>query len=211
MTGTAVTDIDKDHVHIGERTIPASVVLWAAGVAASPLGKLLRVPLDRAGRVVVGPDLSIPGYPNVFALGDMAAALQENGKPVPGVAPAAMQMGKFAAGAILDDLRGKPRKVFHYLNKGNLATIGRSSAVADVGGMKLSGHSAWFTWLFVHVLFLVGFRNRITVVWDWFWAYISFQRGARLITGVSRSIIPPAAAMPQAHATQEAEPSHRSS
>jgi NADH dehydrogenase len=197
MTGTAVTDIDKDHVHMGERVLPASVVLWAAGVAASPLGQLLGVPLDRAGRVHVGSDLSIPGYPHVFVLGDMAAALQENGKPVPGVAPAAMQMGQFAAATILGEFRGESRKVFHYNNKGNLATIGRSSAVADVKGVKLKGHTAWFTWLFVHVLFLVGFRNRITVVWDWFWAYISFQRGARLITGVSRSIIPPATAVIQ--------------
>ncbi len=197
LTGTAVTNIDKDHVSMGDRMLPASVVLWAAGVAASPLGQLLGVPLDRAGRVHVGPDLSIPGHSHVFVLGDMAAALQDNGKPVPGVAPAAMQMGQFAAASILDDLKGENRKVFHYNNKGNLATIGRSSAVADVKGVKLKGHTAWFTWLFVHVLFLVGFRNRITVVWDWFWAYISFQRGARLITGISRSIIPPTTAVIQ--------------
>jgi NADH:ubiquinone reductase (H+-translocating) len=197
LTGTAVTNIDKDHVSMGDRMLPASVVLWAAGVAASPLGQLLGVPLDRAGRVHVGPDLSIPGYSHVFVLGDMAAALQDNGKPVPGVAPAAMQMGQFAAASILDDVKGESRKVFHYNNKGNLATIGRSSAVADVKGVKLKGHTAWFTWLFVHVLFLVGFRNRITVVWDWFWAYVSFQRGARLITGISRSIIPPTTAVIQ--------------
>ncbi len=197
LTGTAVTNIDKDHVSMGDRMLPATVVLWAAGVAASPLGQLLGVPLDRAGRVHVGPDLSIPGHSHVFVLGDMAAALQDNGKPVPGVAPAAMQMGKFAAAAILDDVKGENRKVFHYNNKGNLATIGRSSAVADVKGVKLKGHTAWFTWLFVHVLFLVGFRNRITVVWDWFWAYVSFQRGARLITGISRSIIPPTTAVIQ--------------
>jgi len=213
LTGTAVTDIDKDHVHIGDRIIPASVVLWAAGVEASPLGKLLGVPLDRAGRVHVSPDLSIPGYPHVFVLGDMASLLQANGKPVPGVASAALQMGQFAAATILGDLRGEDRKAFCYHNKGNLATIGRSAAIADVRGLKISGFPAWLTWLFVHVLFLIGFRSRVTVVWDWFWSYISFQRGARLITGISRSIIPPApvAAAPAEHQGQAAgEPEHSS-
>ena len=193
MTNTAVTDIDKDHVHIGERTLPASVVLWAAGVAASPLGKLMGAQLDRAGRVMVQPDLSIPGYPEVFVLGDMASILQENGKPVPGVAPAAVQMGEFAAATIANDLDDRPRGKFHYVNKGNLATIGRSAAIADLNGFKLSGLTAWFTWLLVHVLFLIGFRSRVSVVWEWFWSYITFQRGARLITGISRSIIPPVA------------------
>ncbi len=196
MTGTAVTEIDKDHVHIGERTLPASVVLWAAGVAASPLGKLMGAEVDRAGRVIVQPDLSLPGHQEVFAVGDMASAKQENGAPVPGVAPAAMQMGEFAAKSILGDLRGEPRGKFRYFNKGNLATIGRSAAVADVRGLKLTGVVAWFTWLLVHILFLIGFRSRVSVVWEWFWSYITFQRGARLITGISRSIIPPATAMP---------------
>jgi NADH dehydrogenase len=197
MTGTAVTDIDKDHVHVGDRTVPAAVVLWAAGVAASPLGTLLGAPVDRAGRVQVDPDLTVPGYPNVFVLGDMAFILQENGKPVPGVAPAAIQMGQYAAATIFGDLRDQPRKPFHYHSKGNLATIGRSSAIVDLGGLKMTGFSAWLTWLFVHVLFLVGFRNRVTVVLDWFWSYITFQRGARLITGISRSIIPPATPAPR--------------
>ncbi len=196
MTGTAVTEIDKDHVHIGDRTVPASVVLWAAGVAASPLGKLMGAEIDRAGRVMVQPDLSLAGHPEVFAVGDMASAKQENGAPVPGVAPAAMQMGEFAAKSILGDLRGEPRGKFRYFNKGNLATIGRSAAVADVRGLKLTGVVAWFTWLLVHILFLIGFRSRVSVVWEWFWSYVTFQRGARLITGISRSIIPPATAMP---------------
>ena len=196
MTGTTVTEIDTDHVHIGDRTVPASVVLWAAGVAASPLGKLMGADVDRAGRVIVEPDLSLPGHPEVFALGDMASAKQENGAPVPGVAPAAMQMGQFAAKSILGDLRGEPRGKFRYFNKGNLATIGRSAAVADVRGLKLKGIVAWFTWLLVHILFLIGFRSRVSVLWEWFWSYITFQRGARLITGISRSIIPPATAMP---------------
>jgi NADH:quinone reductase (non-electrogenic) len=192
MTSTMVTGIDKDHVHVGDRALPASVVLWAAGVAASPLGKLLPgAQLDRAGRVVVQRDLTLPGHPDVFVLGDMASVLQDDGKPVPGVAPAAMQMGQFAAATIEGDLRGEIRKNFHYFNKGNLATIGRSAAVAEVRGFKLKGFIAWVTWLFVHILFLIGFRSRVSVVWEWFWSYVTFQRGARLITGISRTIVPP--------------------
>jgi NADH dehydrogenase len=190
VTGRAVTRIDADHVHIGEDKLPADVVLWAAGVAASPLGKLMGAKLDRAGRVEVEPDCSLPGHRNVFALGDMASIHQEDGTPVPGVAPAAMQMGQFAAACIRADMAGQPRGKFRYFNKGNLATIGRSAAVADVRGLKLTGITAWFTWLFVHILFLIGWRSRVSVVWDWFWSYITFQRGARLITGISRSIIP---------------------
>jgi NADH dehydrogenase len=190
MTGAAVTAIDDSHVYLGEQALPASVVLWGAGVSASPLGKLLGAPVDRAGRVQVQPDLTIPGHPEVFVLGDLAAVPQKNGKPVPGVAPAAIQMGQFAAASILGDLRGETRRAFRYFDKGNLATIGRSSAIADVRGFKMTGFTAWLTWLFVHVLFLIGFRNRIQVLWEWFWAYVTFQRGARLITGQSRSIVP---------------------
>jgi NADH dehydrogenase len=190
MTGTPVTDIDETHVYIGDRSLPASVVLWGAGVAASPLGKLLGAPTDRAGRVQVQPDLTVAGHPEVFVVGDLAAVAQENGKPVPGVAPAAIQMGQYAAATIEGDLRGETRKAFHYHDKGSLATIGRSSAVADVQGFKMSGFMAWLTWLFVHVLFLIGFRSRAQVLWEWFWAYVTFSRGARLITGQSRSIVP---------------------
>jgi NADH dehydrogenase len=189
-TGATVTGIDEAHVYFADRSIPASVVLWGAGVSASPLGKMLGAPTDRAGRVEVQPDLTLPGHPEVFVLGDLASILQQNGKPVPGVAPAAIQMGQFAAAAILGDIRGEARKAFRYRDKGSLATIGRSSAVADVGGFKVSGFPAWLTWLFVHVLFLIGFRSRVQVLWEWFWAYVSFQRGARLITGQSRSIVP---------------------
>jgi NADH dehydrogenase len=203
MTGTAVTDIDKDHVHVGERTIPASVVLWAAGVAASPLGKLLGVPQDRVGRVLVQPDLTIPGHPQVFVVGDMASILQENGKPVPGVASAAIQMGRYAAATIRGEIRGEARKPFRYHDKGSLATIGRSAAVADVNGIKLKGFTAWITWLLVHVLFLIGFRSRIQVVWEWLWSYITFHRGSRILTGISRSIIPPATVAAQG-VTQDA-------
>jgi NADH dehydrogenase len=190
MTGTAVTGIDETHVYFKDSSLPASVVLWAAGVSASPLGKLLGAPVDRAGRVEVQPDMTLPGYPEVFVLGDLASVRQQNGKPVPGVAPAAIQMGQYAAATILGDLRGEKRKAFQYRDKGSLATIGRSSAVADVGGVKMTGLVAWFTWLFVHVLFLIGFRNRVQVLWEWFWAYVTFSRGARLITGQSRSIVP---------------------
>ena len=190
MTGKAVTGIDEAHVYLGDHSLPASVVLWAAGVSASPQGKLLGAPVDHAGRVRVQPDLTIPGYPEVFVVGDQASVLQENGKPVPGVAPAAIQMGRFAAATILGDLRGEPRKPFRYFDKGSLATIGRSAAIADIRGFKISGFSAWLAWLFIHVLFLIGFRNRLQVIWEWFWAYITFSRGARLITGQSRSIIP---------------------
>jgi NADH dehydrogenase len=190
MTGTAVTGIDESHVYCGEQSFPASVVLWGAGVSASPLGKLLGIPTDRAGRVQVQPDLTIPEHPEVFVLGDQASILQANGKPVPGVAPAAIQMGQFAASAIQGDLQGKARKAFHYRDKGSLATIGRSSAIAEVGGFKMSGVTAWLTWLFVHLLFLVGFRSRLQVLWEWFWAYVTFYRGARLITGSSDSIVP---------------------
>ncbi len=190
MTGAAVTGIDQTHVYFGERAFPASVVLWGAGVSASPLGKLLGAPTDRAGRVEVQPDLTIAGHPEVFVLGDLASIRQENRKPVPGVAPAAIQMGKFAAACILGDLRGEMRKPFHYRDKGSLATIGRSSAVADIRGFQLSGLTAWLAWLFVHLLFLIGFRNRIQVLGEWVWEYVTFQRGARLITGQSRSIVP---------------------
>lgn len=191
FTGKAVTNVDEAHVYIGDESLPASVVLWAAGVSASPIGKLLEgVPTDRVGRVEVEPDLTIPGHPEVFVLGDMASILQQNGRPVPGVAPAAIQMGRFAAAAIQRDLRGEPRKAFRYNDKGSLATIGRSSAVADIKGIKVSGFPAWLTWVFVHLFFLIGFRNRLQVLWEWGWEYITFQRGARLITGQSRSIVP---------------------
>jgi NADH dehydrogenase len=190
MTGTTVTGIDETHVHFRSKSLPASVVLWAAGVSASPLGKSLGAPTDRAGRVQVQPDLTIPGHPEVFVVGDLASILQQNGKPVPGVAPSAIQMGRFAAATIIGDLHGKPREAFHYNDKGSLATIGRSAAIAEVKGFKMSGFTAWLTWLLVHVLFLIGFRNRIQVLWEWFWAYITFSRGARLITGQSRSIVP---------------------
>jgi NADH dehydrogenase len=181
-TGALVTNLEPDAVWIGNEKIPAPVILWGAGVSASPLGRMLGVPTDRAGRVIVAPDLTVPGHPEVFVCGDLASAKRANGQPVPGVAPAAIQMGKFAARQIKRVIEGKPREQFHYLDKGSLATIGRSRAVADLGKLHFSGYFAWLAWLFVHLLFLIGFRNRFFVLIEWAWAYITYNHGARLIT-----------------------------
>jgi NADH dehydrogenase len=158
-------------------------VLWAAGVAASPLGKKLGVPTDRAGRVLVNPDLSIPGHPEVFVIGDLAALKDENGKWLPGVAPTAIQQGKATARNIARDLEQQPRRNFRYLDKGSLATIGRAAGIAQFGKAHISGFVAWLAWLFVHIFFLIGFRNRVIVFIQWAWSYFSYERGARLITG----------------------------
>jgi len=182
-TNALVTAVEPKQVRVGNEVIPASVILWAAGVRASSLGRQLGVPTDRAGRVLVQPDLSIPGQPNVFVVGDLAAVANEEGVPVPGVAPAAIQMGKFVAKTILRDLKGEPRKKFVYLDKGSLATIGRSKAVAMIRKLHFSGKLAWMAWLLVHVFFLIGFRNRFFVILEWAWSYFTFQRNARLITG----------------------------
>jgi NADH dehydrogenase len=178
-----VTDIAPGKVKVGEDWIDCDVVLWATGVAASPLGKQLGVETDKAGRVFVEPDLSIPGHKNVFVIGDMASIKQENGEPVPGVSPAAMQMGRAAAKNILADLKGNDRANFRYVDKGSMATIGRSKAIAHLAGMKFKGFVAWMMWLFLHVFFLIGFRNRMIVMLEWFWAYLTRERSARLITG----------------------------
>jgi NADH dehydrogenase len=177
-----VTNIENGVVMIGSEQIQSRVTLWAAGVAASPLGSKLGVATDRAGRVQVAGDLSIPGHRNVFVCGDLASYMDEHGKPVPGVAPAAIQMGKFAAEQIARDLHREPRTTFHYLNKGSLATIGRSKAVGDLPGLHVSGLIAWLMWLGIHIAFLIGFRNRFFVMMEWAWAYFTFNRGARLIT-----------------------------
>jgi NADH dehydrogenase len=177
-----VTNIEQGVVMIGSEQIQSRVTLWAAGVAASPLGKKLGVPTDKAGRVQVTGDLSIPGHKDVFVLGDLASYPDKDGHPVPGVAPAAIQMGKFAAEQISRDLSREPRTTFHYLDKGSLATIGRSKAVGDLPGFHVSGLLAWAMWLGIHIAFLIGFRNRIFVLLEWAWAYFTFNRGARLIT-----------------------------
>ena len=181
-TGAIVTAIDDEGVSIGPERIEARTVLWAAGVAASPLARSLGAPLDRAGRVLVEPDLSIPGHPEARVIGDLAS-LTQDGKAVPGVAPAAMQEGKYAAKAILLGLQGQPSPPFHYVDKGSLATIGRAAAVADLNFVKLSGLPAWLAWLFIHLFFLIGFRNRFLVLLEWAWSYVTYDRGARLITG----------------------------
>jgi NADH dehydrogenase len=191
-TSTMVTGVEPGGVRLRSRTpdgreveefLPAAVTLWAAGVAASPLGRRLGVPTDAAGRVFVAPDASIPGHPEVFVIGDLAHAKGEDGRPLPGVVQTAIQMGVFAARQIGRDLRGRPRETFHYVDKGIMATIGKSRAIAQVWGLELSGFIAWIFWLFVHILFLIGFRNRLVVMWDWAWAYVRHRSSARLITG----------------------------
>jgi len=183
QTSRMVTGIEPGTVWVGSEKIPSPVVLWAAGVAASPLGRKLGVPLDRAGRVLVQPDLSIPRHPEVFVIGDLAALNDENGKLLPGVAQVAIQQGKWVAETIGRDLENQPRRNFHYHDKGSLATIGRAAAVAQFGKFEMSGYFAWLAWLFIHLLFLIGFRNRLLVMVQWAWSYLTYERGARLITG----------------------------
>jgi NADH dehydrogenase len=176
-------NVEPGRIQVGDEWIDCDVILWATGVAASPLGKALGVETDKAGRVPVQPDLTIPGSENIFVIGDMASIKQENGEPVPGVSPAAMQMGRNAAENILRDIKGEPREKFVYWDKGSLATIGKRKAVAQVAGLRLKGFIAWLAWLFIHIFFLIGFRNRLAVMADWFWAYLTRERSARLITG----------------------------
>ncbi|MFI5007646.1 MAG: NAD(P)/FAD-dependent oxidoreductase [Solirubrobacterales bacterium] len=181
-TGAAVTSVDAEGVELGKERLAAGTVVWAAGVAASPLARTLNAPLDRAGRVKVAPDLTVPGRPEIQVIGDLAS-IEYRGQPVPGVAPAAMQMGTHAAANIVSALRGEPLQPFRYRDKGSLATIGRSRAVAVIGALKLSGFVAWAAWLLIHIFFLIGFRNRFVVLFNWAWAYLTFQRSARLIVG----------------------------
>ena len=203
-TSTTVTQIEPGAVMAGDARLPATVILWAAGVAASPLGKCLGTSVDRAGRVLVQPDLTVPGHRDVFVIGDLAALKDAQGKLLPGVAPVAMQQGRFVAKIIREELKsrsisaaGAPtltrssreggnsdsRPVFRYWDKGSLATIGRAAAVAQFGKLHISGFIAWLSWLFIHILFLIGFRNRLLVFIQWAWSYVTYERGARLITG----------------------------
>lgn len=178
-----VTDIEASRVKVGEEWITCDVVLWATGVAASPLGKALGVETDRAGRVFVEPDLTIPGNKDIFVIGDMASIKRENGEPVPGVSPAAMQMGTNAAENILRDVKGRKRENFSYVDRGSMATIGKRKAIANIKGWKFSGMIAWVMWLMLHIVFLIGFKNRLSVLADWFWAYVARGQSARLVTG----------------------------
>jgi len=180
-TGALVTNIEPGSVHVGDEEIHTRTVIWAAGNAASPLGRTLGAEVDRVGRVFVAPDLSVPAHPEIFVVGDMAA-VTSHGKPVPGVAPAAMQMGRHTAKNIRRDLEQRARQPFVYRNKGDLATIGRHRAIADFGRLQLTGFIAWWFWLFVHILYLAGFRNRLSVLIEWGYSYFTFERGARLIT-----------------------------
>src|SRR5688500_558809 len=185
-TGELVTSVDDRGVVLksGER-IEAENVVWAAGVAASPIGARLGAQLDRAGRVVVQPDLSIPDHPEVFVAGDLAW-IEQDGRGVSGVAPAAMQMGTYVGKTIRGEVAGRARKPFRYLDKGTLATIGRGAAIADLRGLRISGFLAWVLWVFIHIFYLIGFRNRLLVLSEWAWAYLTYQRGMRLITGEAR-------------------------
>jgi NADH:ubiquinone reductase (H+-translocating) len=179
----AVLTSDEKNPNAQPERIVAPVIVWAAGVLASPLGGKLGAPVDRAGRVMVEPDLSIPGNPNVFVLGDLATLKDKKGQMLPGVAPVAIQQGDWVAKAIVRDLGHQSRGSFHYFDKGSLATIGRAAAVAQFGKVEISGFFAWLSWLLIHIFFLIGFRNRVIVMIQWAFSYFSYERGARLITG----------------------------
>jgi len=181
-TETMVTDIRPGSVSAAGWTIPTQTVVWAAGNTASPLLKSLGAPLDRAGRALVEPDCSIPGHPEVFVLGDAAAYEHQEGGTLPGICPVAIQMGHYTARIIQGDLAGRPRRAFRYWDKGQLAVIGRGQAVADIWKLRFGGLLAWLIWIFVHIFFLIGFRNRVLVLFQWAWSYLTYSRGARIIT-----------------------------
>lgn len=184
LTGVGVTDITAEGVHLGDKFIPSATVLWGAGVQSNAITKTLGVPLDRSGRVIVEADLTIPGHEEVYVIGDAACYTHQTGQqPLPGVAPVAMQQGVLTAQNILNTIERKPREKFHYTDKGSMATIGRSAAVAYAEGLEFSGFIAWIMWLVVHIIFLIGFHNRAIVFFQWVWSYFTYKRGARLITG----------------------------
>lgn len=191
QTNTTVTAIEKGAVTLQHgdvvEQVPCETVLWAAGVRASPLGEVLAkrsgAQLDRSGRIIVEPDLSLPNHPEIFVIGDMANFSHQNGATLPGVAPVAMQQGRYIAELLLQRSRGQVTAPFHYNDRGNLAIIGRAKAVADLGPIRLAGYWAWMTWLFIHLLYLVEFENRVLVFIQWGWYYFRRNRAARLITG----------------------------
>jgi NADH dehydrogenase len=178
-----VTSIGSEQLHVGQDVVTAHTILWAAGVAASGLGKSLGAPVDKTGRVLVDADLSVPGHPEVFVAGDLAHFAHQTGAPLPGVAQVAKQEGKHAARNVLRRIRGEATTPFRYRDPGNMATIGRAAAIADFGWARVSGYFGWLLWLFVHVLFLIGFRNRLSVMLQWSMSYMTYQRSVRLITG----------------------------
>jgi NADH dehydrogenase len=190
-TGALVTDVQKESVTVREgdrtETIPTRTVLWAAGVLGSPLGRILSAEagaaLDKAGRVIVEPDLTVPGRPEIFVIGDLANFSHQTGQPLPGVAQPAIQEGQYVAETIQRRLRGENVPPFHYRDKGNLATIGRAAAVADLNWLRLSGWLAWLMWIFVHLIYIIEFQNRLLVLVQWAWFYFTYDRSARLITG----------------------------
>ncbi|MBO0861815.1 MAG: NAD(P)/FAD-dependent oxidoreductase [Chloracidobacterium sp.] len=188
-TGAQVTNIDEQGVTLCDEKIKAATVIWAAGVCATALTRRLGAPIDRGGRLLINPDLTVPGHHFVFAIGDMTN-LEQDGKPLPGVSPVAMQMGRQVARNIRNDVAGKPYEEFRYFDKGSMATIGRKAAIAEIRKLHLSGFMAWMAWLVVHIFFLIGFRNRLVVLFNWAWSYFTYQRGARLITGRRLSLSP---------------------
>lgn len=200
-TNAAVSEIDENGVVVAGEHIAARTVLWTAGVLASPTGRWLGAELDRAGRVKVEPDLSIPNMPNVFVIGDTASVMQ-NGKPLPGVAPVAMQQGRYVASVIAQCTTSKTHQPFHYFDKGSLATVGRAYAIIALGKLRLTGFLAWVMWLAVHIFYLIGFRNRVLVMLQWAWAYFAWHRGARLITHADKEVV--------RHEEREAKPREES-
>jgi len=180
-TSSLVTQIDSEGVEVGQERIQSSTVLWAAGVQASNLNYNLGVELDSQGRIIVEPDLSLKEYPNIFVAGDQAHFSDQTGKPLPGLAPVALQQGRFLAENILRELKAQSRQDFRYLDKGQMATIGKSRAIVEIGRLKFGGFLAWLTWLLIHIYYLAGFKNRVFVTLNWAWSYLTFHRGARLI------------------------------
>lgn len=180
--GTRVTNVTEGAVDIGDERIEAHTIVWAAGVAAESISRDLGPNLDRAGRVIVDPDLSVPGHPGIFVAGDLASFSHQTGQPLPGVAQVAKQEGAHAAANVARLIAGQPTTPFRYIDPGNMATIGRNAAIADFGFLRVSGYLGWLIWLFVHILFLIGFRNRVSVMLQWAVAYFTYQRSVRLIT-----------------------------
>ncbi|MEZ4269770.1 MAG: NAD(P)/FAD-dependent oxidoreductase [Myxococcota bacterium] len=205
-TSSMVTGVDERGVDVGHERVDAATVVWAAGVQASPLGASLGVPLDRMGRVVVEPDLSVPGLPEIFVIGDLAHLVGPSGKPLPGLAPVALQQGRHVAGVVRSAIAGTARAPFRYRDKGQMATVGRSRAIVETGKARFGGFFAWIAWLVVHIYYLSGFRNRVLVLLRWAWSYVSYHRGARLITDRDWRDFPEAAAGPSPEGQPEIGP-----